>query len=184
MDILSGREQWKKGITLVLAVVAGLTLASCGGDDEDPATASSGTPGVTVSVASIDGVGDVLVAADGAALYTADQEADGKIDCTGPCASDWIPLLTVRGGEPSGSPEVEADLGTAKRPDGGMQVTYRGMPLYTFVQDGPGEATGDGFADTFAGEDFTWHVVAVEGDAGASDEAEPDDAAGGGAYSY
>jgi predicted lipoprotein with Yx(FWY)xxD motif len=184
MDIITGRHQWKKGITLLIVAAAGLTLATCGGDDEDSATASSDTSGVTVSVASIDDVGDVLVAADGTALYSADQEADGKIDCTGACASDWIPLLTVRGGEPSGSPEVEADLGTAMRPDGGTQVTYKGTPLYTFAQDGPGEATGDGITDTFAGEDFSWHVVAVDGDAGASEEAEPDDAAGGGAYSY
>ncbi len=184
MDIFTGRAQWRKGIALVIAVAAGLMLASCGGDDDDPAMASSDTSGVTVSVASIDGVGDVLVAADGAALYSADQEADGRIDCTGACASDWIPLLTVRGGEPSGSPEVEADLGTTKRPDGGVQVTYMGMPLYTFVKDGPGEATGDGFADTFAGDDFTWHVVAIDGDAGSSEETESDDAAGGGGYSY
>jgi predicted lipoprotein with Yx(FWY)xxD motif len=184
VETITGREQRKKGIALTLALAAGLALASCGGDDEDPATASPGTGGMTVSVASIDGVGDVLVAADGTALYSAEQEADGRIQCTGPCASDWIPLLTVRGGEPSGSPEVEGDLGTTKRPDGGTQVTYEGMPLYTFVQDGPGEAAGDGLADSFAGEDFTWHVVAVDGEAGAPEQTEPDDAAGGGAYSY
>jgi predicted lipoprotein with Yx(FWY)xxD motif len=40
-------------------------------------------------------------------------------------------------------------LGTIVRPDGaGRQVTYRGLPLYTFAGDtSPGDASGNGFKD-------------------------------------
>jgi predicted lipoprotein with Yx(FWY)xxD motif len=49
----------------------------------------------------------------------------------------------------------------AERPDGTRQVTLDGRRLYTFVQDEPGEVTGDGFSDAFDGQQFTWHVVSV-----------------------
>jgi hypothetical protein len=51
--------------------------------------------------------------------------------------------------------------GVVTRPDGSRQVTFNGRPLYSFVQDGSGEVTGDGFSDAFDGHQFTWNVVSV-----------------------
>src|SRR5262249_4829065 len=103
------------------------------------------------------GAGSVLVDSSGQALYFNDQEkAAGMALCTGACTSFWEPL-TVSGAPMGGS--VASHLGVAKRPDGSRQVTYNGMRLYTFTQEGPGEVTGDGFQDAFNGEQFTWHVV-------------------------
>jgi predicted lipoprotein with Yx(FWY)xxD motif len=47
-------------------------------------------------------------------------------------------------------------LDTVKRADGGgTQVTYHGMPLYTFGGDGaPGQVNGNGIADV-----GRWHVA-------------------------
>jgi predicted lipoprotein with Yx(FWY)xxD motif len=40
---------------------------------------------------------------------------------------------------------VARHLGTVKRPDGRLQVTFEGMPLYTYVGDtAPGQAKGQG----------------------------------------
>lgn len=145
------------------ALLAGATLflAACGGSgDESPAT-SAGDSGTTVSVKSVDPVGDVLVDSAGMTLYTADVEARGKILCTGACESFWKPL------EPgTGPPSATGDAGelaTVERPDGTKQVTANGQPLYTFAEDGSGEAKGDGFSDDFAGRRFVWHAVAAGG---------------------
>jgi hypothetical protein len=61
-----------------------------------------------------------------------------------------------------------SSLGTVRRPDGTVQVTYKGQPLYTFAQDTkPGEANGQGIKDV-----GTWTVVTV-GSKGSSSAATP-----------
>ena len=151
------------------AVVAALVLviAGCGGgssDDDSSATAAGSSP-TTVSVEAIDGVGDVLVDSDGAALYTADQEMDGKVRCTDSCAETWIPLTLPGGGEPSGPDELSDELGVAERPDGERQLTFGGQPLYSFADDPmAGEVTGDGLSDRFDGRLFSWQVATADGE--------------------
>ena len=145
-----------------LAAASALILAGCGGGGDSSDSAAAAASGKTVSVASVAGVGDVLVDAQGDALYSPEQEASGKVLCTGACTSIWVPLTVSSGGQPTGSSEVSADLGVVKRPDGMEQVTFEGKPLYSFAEDtGPNTVTGDGVTDTFAGQSFTWHVAAA-----------------------
>jgi predicted lipoprotein with Yx(FWY)xxD motif len=153
----------KKLLILGAAIAAAAVLAACGsGGGGATATAMSGSGGAVVSAKSIGGVGRVLVDSSGQALYASDQEtAAGKVLCTGACNSFWMPL-TASGNSAKGS-VAGGKLGVVKRPDGGQQVTYNGKLLYTFTQDKPGQATGDGFQDAFNGQQFTWHVVSVSG---------------------
>jgi predicted lipoprotein with Yx(FWY)xxD motif len=151
--------------------VAALLLAACGGggDDSSGDASASQSGNEVVAVASIGDAGAVLVDADGAALYTADQEADGKVRCTASCAETWLPL-TVSDDAELAAADVPGTLATVKRPDGADQVTFDGAPLYTFADDGgPGRVTGDGLSDRFGGELFSWNVTSVSDD---SDEAE------------
>jgi predicted lipoprotein with Yx(FWY)xxD motif len=179
----------KKLFTFGAVVAITAVLAACGGSSgSESATAASseGGGGSTVSVAEIEGAGNVLVDSSGQALYASEQEtASGKVMCTGACTSFWKPL-TVSGGTPSGS--VPGQLGVMKRPEGSMQVTFDGKLLYTFTQEGPEEVTGDGFQDAFEGEHFTWHVVSTGGGGAQSGESsESNEAASsesGGSYSY
>jgi predicted lipoprotein with Yx(FWY)xxD motif len=148
------------GTILALAAAAVLLLAACGGSGDGGG--SSAAP--TVSVDTVDGVGEVLVDADGAALYAADQEAAGTALCVEACAGIWEPLTVSAGETPTGADGLDGDLGVASRPDGTRQVTFDGRLLYRFVEDpAPGAVTGNGFADTFAGRAFTWHVATPSG---------------------
>ena len=63
---------------------------------------------------------------------------------TAACAKFWPPLLTT--GKPkAGAGAKAALLGTTKRTDGKLQVTYKGYPVYTFLQDKkPGDTKGEG----------------------------------------
>lgn len=69
-------------------------------------------------------------------LYVFSGDSASNISCTGLCARTWTPLIT--GAAPqaaAGSGVNQAGLGTIQRPDGTMQVTYDGHPLYTFALD-------------------------------------------------
>ena len=113
-----------------------------------------------VSVSDVNGVGDVLVDRKGDALYMSEQEASGMVLCTDGCTQFWQPLTVTGSAGPTGSTSVDGTLGTIERPDGARQITFDGTPLYRFSEDsGPGNVSGDGFADSFDGQQFTWHVA-------------------------
>jgi predicted lipoprotein with Yx(FWY)xxD motif len=63
-------------------------------------------------------------------LFEADKGASSR--CSGACTKVWPPIT----GKPQATGgAMSADLGTIKRPDGAMQVTYKGHPLYLYVKD-------------------------------------------------
>jgi predicted lipoprotein with Yx(FWY)xxD motif len=95
----------------------------------------------------------ILVDRRGMTLYQLSVEKHGKFICTSSCLSLWHPLVVKRGVTPAGA----KSLGLVKRPDGRLQVTYKGGPLYTFVQDQkPGDVSGNGFKDV-----GVWHPAVV-----------------------
>jgi predicted lipoprotein with Yx(FWY)xxD motif len=139
-----------------LAVLATLALSACGSTSSHSSKSGGGSSADTVSLASVSGVGKVLVNAKGFALYSPAQEKSGTIRCTGSCTSIWMPLTT------KGTPSAPAglQLGTVMRPDGKTQVTFKGQPLYLFAEDmSPKSVTGNGVSDNFGGKSFTWHVA-------------------------
>lgn len=148
------------------ALAATLLIAACGSNATDTGTPASSN---AVAVKHVDGVGDVLVDAQGAALYAADQETNGMVVCTGSCTSIWDPL-TVSSGRPTAGDGVTGALGVVRRPDGARQVTVDGRLLYRFMEDPDnGVVTGNGFADSFDGRAFTWHVATPTGISTTSD---------------
>jgi predicted lipoprotein with Yx(FWY)xxD motif len=141
------------------ALAASLALAACGDNSSEETAAPAGGGGQTVALKSIDGIGDVLVDAGGKALYASDVESDGKVHWTS--SSFWKPL-TVDSGTPTATAGV-GKLGVIKRPDGSRQVTDNDRLLYTFTEDSPGKAEGNGFSDDSNGEHFTWNAVLAGG---------------------
>jgi predicted lipoprotein with Yx(FWY)xxD motif len=148
----------KKLLMLGAALAASILVAACGGGSSESAAPASGG-GKTVAVMSMDGIGKVLVDSSGKALYASDLEADGKVHWTS--RSFWKPL-TVDSGTPTAAAGV-GKLGIIKRPDGSRQVTDNGRLLYTFTEDSPGKAEGNGFSDDSNGEHFTWNAVLAGG---------------------
>jgi predicted lipoprotein with Yx(FWY)xxD motif len=159
-----------------------VALAACGSSSsKSSSNAPASTSANTVSVAKVGGLSNVLVDASGRPLYSPDQEASGMVHCTGDCTSVWKPLTPG-----SGAPTAAAGVPTptvVSRPDGSQQVAVAGKPLYTFVQDSPGQLKGNGATDAFGGQQFTWHAILASG-AAAPSNAPATTASGSGGYNY
>ena len=120
--------------------------------------ATSSTGGATVKIAKSK-LGPILVDSRGITLYDFPPDKAGKSTCYGACAALWPPLLT--NGKPLAGPGAKASLlGTTKRKDGKVEVTYNGHPLYYFVTDRkPGQTTGQGVNQFGA----PWWVLSAAG---------------------
>jgi len=146
-----------------------LLLTACGGSSGSSSTSSSTPtttaqangqptsevsvppPGSVVLVVQKSAVGYVLAAANGQVLYTYDKDTKGGTPtCTGSCAAVWPPL--------TGSPVVSAadtglgTVGTVSGASGAKQVTYNGMPLYTYKGAKALSVSGNGVGGV-------WHVI-------------------------
>jgi predicted lipoprotein with Yx(FWY)xxD motif len=140
------------GAVLLLAACAknSSTTPSSGGGGGGGGSSSTGGS-AEIDSSSVSGVGTVLVDSSGDTLYYLKSEMSGKINCTGTCASEWPPVLLPSGmSAATAGSGVTGTLGTIKRPDGGTQVTYDKLPLYTFTSDASGQATGQGVNGFFA----------------------------------
>jgi predicted lipoprotein with Yx(FWY)xxD motif len=165
----------------VLAVAAvAVLVAGCSDDDTDGSN-SGGNGSSVVSVASVDGT-DVLADADGHTLYTAEAEEDGKIRCVEACASFWEPVMASADDADEASRMPGDNFGVVDRPDGGSQLTYDGLPLYSFAEEDSGELQGDGFTDDFQGTHFVWEAARASGASAPAETPTPDDSGGGYAY--
>jgi predicted lipoprotein with Yx(FWY)xxD motif len=119
---------------------------------------STTTRGTTVAIAK-SRLGRILVDSKGITLYDFVVDKHGTSACYGACAALWPPLLTK--GKPHAGPGVRASLlGTTKRKDGKLEVTYNHHPLYYFVTDRKrGQTTGQG-VNQFGGP---WWVLSPAG---------------------
>jgi predicted lipoprotein with Yx(FWY)xxD motif len=120
--------------------------------------AAGGSSGTLVKIGPSN-LGRVLVDAHGKTLYLWAHDKGTKSTCNGDCAEYWPPLLTR--GKPIAAGGAKATLlGTSRRRDGRIQVTYAGHPLYYFVQDAkPGQTKGEGLTG-FGGR---WDPVSAAG---------------------
>jgi predicted lipoprotein with Yx(FWY)xxD motif len=139
---------------LLALVVALATAAIAAGY----ASAGGKTGGTHVDLRKTN-LGAILVDSKGITLYDFPPDKGTTSVCYGACAALWPPLLTT--GKPVAGPGVHsALLGTTKRKDGKLEVTYGGHPLYYFVSDRkPGQTTGQG-VNQFGGP---WWVISAAG---------------------
>jgi predicted lipoprotein with Yx(FWY)xxD motif len=145
------------GIWLVAAAAVAATLAVIFLLRPGETHAARAT-GATVSTAKT-GLGRILVNSSGRTLYLFGKDRKGMSACSGQCASFWPPLITK--GKPRTISGAKASLlGTTKRADGRLQVTYNHHPLYTFAEDTKkGQTMGEGM-DVFGAK---WYALSTAG---------------------
>jgi predicted lipoprotein with Yx(FWY)xxD motif len=136
------------------AIALGFVAAGCGvarpGSDGGPATLKL----------SSTKAGTYLVDGQGHTLYLFDADERGDSYCNGACAAVWPPLET--NAMPRAGAGIDGGaLGTIKRDDGDMQVTYHGRPLYYYAADAstPGKTKGEDIEQFGA----AWYLVGAGG---------------------
>jgi predicted lipoprotein with Yx(FWY)xxD motif len=93
----------------------------------------------------------------GHTLYRFDRDKGSVSTCYGACAKAWPPALTE--GKIKAVDVPRKLVGTTKRSDGTIQLTYAGHPLYTHSGEAQGESDGHG-VKAFGGE---WHALRRSG---------------------
>ena len=139
----------------LIAVTATATLAAI---TSAPAPAG-GTAGRALVRIADTHLGRILVDRRGETLYDFVPDKGTTSVCYNACAALWPPVITS--GRPISGAGVKASLlGTTRRSDGRLEVTYGGHPLYYFVSDRhPGQTTGQG-VNQFGGP---WWVLSPAG---------------------
>jgi predicted lipoprotein with Yx(FWY)xxD motif len=150
-----------KRMLLPLAVASATAAAVIGGSSAvaHPGSAAHSAAAAKIQLKKAGHLGKVLTNGHGQVLYLFEKDRHGKSACYGQCAKFWPPALTT--GKPLAGKGVSASkLGTTRRKDGRTQVTYKGHPLYAFLEDRkPGQASGQG-SKAFGA---AWYVLGAKG---------------------
>ena len=169
---------------VITALCSVLLVAACGGEGQEtastadtadaadtaPAKTGAGSSttqakaehgrrakGTTVKVVSSQ-YGPVVADARGEAFYLFASEKSSRSRCYAACADRWPPVLA--NGQPRAGPGSRGRLlGTTRRRDGKLQVTYAGHPMYYYAGDAPGRILCQGVTE-FGG---LWLVVRPSG---------------------
>ena len=147
---------WTRIVAVMVAAALGVVGFFAAGANAGGAARSSGT--VSLRKTSL---GMILVAANGHTLYLFAKDRNGSSACSASCAQFWPPLLTR--GKPSAGSGIKASLlGTTKRSNGSLQVTYNKHPLYGFLLDKrAGQTNGEGVSKFGA----KWYALSAKGTA-------------------
>jgi predicted lipoprotein with Yx(FWY)xxD motif len=143
-------------LMLTLAAMLGVVGFLVAGSIARSATQTNGTVSLRKTT-----LGEVLVNSKGHTLYMFSRDKNAKSSCSGSCAKFWPPYLQ-HGKATAGSGVKASLLGTTRRSNGSMQVTYKKHPLYGFALDKKaGQTNGEGSV-AFGGK---WYAVSAKGTA-------------------
>jgi predicted lipoprotein with Yx(FWY)xxD motif len=136
------------GITLASATNTSNAHAYSATSANQPASGASNPPNpptVRVATATVQGAMEkILVDAHGLPLYIYQPDTTRTSHVAGQLATLWPPLTSAAPTDPGVAGQV-ASISTTN----GTQVSYNGHFLYTFVEDQPGQVTGQGVQNFF-----------------------------------
>lgn len=158
--------QEQAGVTTATQTTTAADESPASDDDAALAGRPEGEEGLRVPakrariVADESGFGRVLFDANGQVIYVFEIDGPDQSNCTSEeCVEAWPPVLTEE--EPTAGARVDAGLlGTIRRDDGTLQVTFDERPLYFYEHEGPGEIKCHN-VDLHGG---LWWVVTPSGD--------------------
>ena len=130
---------------LLMALVAAAGVIPAGAVAPTASPQASPAAGIQLTIAHSDTAGDYLATPEGMTLYVfvLDKPNTGISACQDDCATKWPPFLVT--GQVQLPDGIEGELGTMNRTDGATQLTWNGMPLYTFTGDvEPGQTNAQG----------------------------------------
>ena len=122
----------------------------------EPQRPKKGSWGVVFGAENEHGI--MLFDLSGHTLYRFDGDKGSASTCYGACAKAWPPALTE--GKIRAVDVSRKLVGTSKRKDGTIQLTYAGHPLYTHSGEGQGEDKGNG-TTAFGAK---WHALRRSGE--------------------
>lgn len=149
------------------AAALALALTACGGADPEGGDGSAGgpetlapPPGTVISANSTAQLGTVVIDGAGWTLYRFDGDSAQPpvSSCVDACAEAWPPVLAEPESPLSAEGVPPEAIGTLTRPDGEVQLTIGGWPVYRF---GGEQAAG---ATEGHGQDGRWFAVTPEGE--------------------
>src|SRR5207244_12838965 len=149
----------KKSVIGLGALLAAFTVAGVGAAAVSTTQATVAHSAAATLTAHSSRYGKILFDGRGRVLYLFARDRGGRSSCSGACAKAWPPFLTKSA--PRTLAGVNAKLlGTTRRSDGTLQVTYAKHPLYYFKEDTkPGQIKCQNVSN-FGG---LWLVVAPSG---------------------
>jgi predicted lipoprotein with Yx(FWY)xxD motif len=126
-----------------VAIAGGALLLAC----VATVSGASASP-TTISVAQNKTWGSTLTLKNGRTLYRLTKDSKNMSVCTGKCATVWLPVLLATGQKTPVGNGV-SHLGSFTRANGTHQVTYEGIPLYTFIGDKKADEITGNVKDTW-----------------------------------
>jgi predicted lipoprotein with Yx(FWY)xxD motif len=168
------RRRRRRALAAAAAVLAATAAVGWALRPASPPTVPAAA-GTILQAERIGGV-SVLTDAAGFTLYWFAADTATRSNCTGSCTRRWPPVT----GPATAGAGVSGAVGWIRRPDGPIQATYDGHPLYTAsVDTAAGQARGNGM--TASGG--RWHEVTVPGAAAPAASPSPGPGSAGG-YGY
>lgn len=124
--------------------------------EEKPDRPKKGSWGAVYGAENEHGI--MLFDLSGHTLYRFDGDKGSVSSCYGACAKAWPPALTE--GKIRAVDVPRKLVGTAKRKDGTLQLTYDGHPLYTHAGERQGKSDANGITDFGA----KWYALRRNGE--------------------
>jgi predicted lipoprotein with Yx(FWY)xxD motif len=144
--------------SVALTIASAVLLAACSSSPSSTAgTTRKPTHALTV-YAYKTSLGTVVGSIAGIVAYTDSAESSKHFVCTSAsCTATWHPWVTDGVAVTAGPGVQQSLLGTVKRPDGSVQMTYGGHALYLYAH------TQHAVQANAQGAGGVWYVVGTDG---------------------